>query len=459
MSEAKVGLVVAASPMESGGERVDEIINKATGKLENCGLNVVKGKKIIWNLADAIEVAEQLTKEGIDLLIIIHATWISDTIQYILVTTIKAPVVLWGLPFVETFSIPCMQHFGSVLWERQIFYKYVYGLPEDEEIISTINDFALTAKLVQDLKGAKIALIGPRQTWRAAGATDMTSEEWELTDLFGAKIIHIEMDELIEQAKGKSKEEAEQVLQNMKQHNRLGKVEIDEERLTYACKIYLGIRDLFKRYNLTGATAECYPKYSGITNLPAAWLADDNVTMETEGDIGHTILMLAMRRLGKGGAVALTEVGKIDFEDNCLWVAHEGSSAYSLAESSEVVHILEGGDEGTVVGFPFKPMEQVTVASLVGKKGTYRMFISKGKAEPIMEKEWVGAGRKLIAKLRFDCDVKVAFSRMLAQGVDHHLLLKEGNITSQLADLCNLLGIRKVYLEFATRNARKQVLY
>ncbi len=77
----------------------------------------------------------------------------------------------------------------------------------------------------------------------------------------------------------------------------------------------------------------------------------------------------------------------------------------------------------------------------------------------VTEKEWVDAGRKLIAKLRFDCDVKVAFSRMLAQGVDHHLLLKEGNITSQLADLCNLLGIRKVYLEFATRNARKQVLY
>jgi hypothetical protein len=116
MSEAKVGLVVAASPVESGGERAEGIINKAMGKLENCGLNVAKGKKIIWNLADAIEVAEQLAKEGIDLLVIIHATWISDTIQYILVTTIKAPVVLWGLPFVETFSIPCMQHFGSVLW-------------------------------------------------------------------------------------------------------------------------------------------------------------------------------------------------------------------------------------------------------------------------------------------------------------------------------------------------------
>lgn len=70
MSKAVVGLVVAASPMESGGERVEEIINKTTGKLENCGLNVAKGKKVIWNLADAIEVAEQLAKDEIDLLVL-----------------------------------------------------------------------------------------------------------------------------------------------------------------------------------------------------------------------------------------------------------------------------------------------------------------------------------------------------------------------------------------------------
>ncbi len=446
MLKAKVGLVAAASPFEIGGERAEEIISKAKEKLESLGLKVEKGKKVIWNSADAIEVTEQLAQEGIDLLVIIHATWISDAIQYFLVNTIRTPIVLWGLPFIETFSIACVQHFSSVLQGRQIYCKCITGLPQDKEVISTIYNFALTSKVIKDLKIVNIALIGPRQLWRVAGATDMTSEEWDLTDLFGAKIIHIEMDELIEQAKSIDIEQAEQVLQIKKQEHRLGKVEIDKERLIYACKIYLATKNLFQRYNLTAATAECYPNYSGLTNLPAAWLADEDITLETEGDLGHTILMFAMRWLGEGGAVALTEVGRLDLEDNRLWMAHEGSSAYSLAESPQVVHLLEGGKEGTVVSFPYKPIQQVTMASLCGQKGTYRMFISKGRTEPVDEKEWADAGKKFIAKVNLTCNVKEAFEKIIAAGVDHHLLLKEGDITSKLSDFCDFLKIKKVYL-------------
>lgn len=446
MLDAKAGLVVGASSLELGNERAEELINKAKEQLENCGIKIAKGRKVIWDSADAIEVAEQLAQEAIDLLIILHATWVPDTIQYILVNTLKAPAVLWAVPFPETFSIASVQHFGSILSERQTFYKYVYGLPEDEIVISKINDFALASKVAKDLNKAKIGLIGPRQTWRVAGAQDMTSEEWDLTDLSGTKIIHVEMDEIIEQAKGKSKKEAEEVLQNMKENNKVGKVEINEERLIYACKIYLGIKDIFKKYKLTGAAAECYPNYSGLTNLPASWLADEDITLDTEGDVGHVMLMDIVRWLGKGGAVALSEAAKLDLKDNCIWLAHEGSSAFSLAETPDSVHLLEGGNEGVVVAFPLKSFEQVTMASLVGKKDTYRMLIGKGKTKHITEKEWIDAGKRFVAKLRFDCDVDEAYGRMLSLGIDHHLLIKEGDITSRLCDICDLLRIKKVYL-------------
>ena len=145
------------------------------------------------------------------------------------------------------------------------------------------------------------------------------------------------MDELIKVAERKSKQEADKVLQDMKQNNRVGKIEVDEERITYACKIYLGLKDLFDRYN-------------------------------------------------------------------------------------------------------------ITVASLCGKSNAYRMLITKGKAEPIIEKEWLDAGKRLLVKLSFNCDIKEAFERMLSGGIDHHLLLKEGDLTSQLVDLCDLLGVSKAYL-------------
>jgi L-fucose isomerase-like protein len=446
VSKAKVGLVAVASHAESGGERAEEILEKARERLENSGLEVKTGKKTIWDSADAIQVAEQLAQEGIDLLVIIHVTWVLDAIQYLLIKILKIPVVLWGIPFPETFSIGCVQHFGSILWERKIPYKYVYGLPEDEEVISSINNFARVAKVSLDLRKAKIALIGPRQTWRVAGPQDMTSEEWDLTDCFGVKIVHVDMEELIKLAEAKSDKEANNVLQSMRQNNRIGKTEVGEERLIYASRIYLGMKELIDRYSLTAAAAECYPQYGGLVNLPSSWLADENIILDTEGDLGHTTTMLILQWLGKGGPVALAEAGELDFKENCLWLSHEGSSAHSLAETISKVCITPGGEKGTVVGVPLKPMPQVTIASLCGKKGTYRMLIAKGKTEPITEKEWIDAGKKLLIKLSLNCDVKEAFESMLCQGIDHHLLIKEGDLTPQLADLCDLLGVEKVYL-------------
>ncbi len=446
MLKAKVGLVGLASHAESGGERAEEILKEAKEQLENYGLEVEAGRKIIWDPADAIQVAEQLSQERLDLLVIIHVTWILDAIQYILINTVKAPIVLWAFPFTETFSIGCVQHFASILWERKIFYKYIYGLPDDKEVVSPIASFASTAKVAQNLRQAKIGLIGPRQTWRAAGPQDMTHEEWDLTDSFGTKIVHIEMEELIKRAEEKSEKEANEILQDMRQNNRLGKVEVDEERLVYAAKVYLAIKELFKNYNLTAAAAECYPEYGGLVNLPSSWLADEDIVLDTEGDLGHTTLMLILQWLGKGGPVALAEAGKLDFKENRLYLAHEGSSAHSLAESPSMVHITPGGERGTVVGLALKPMPEATIASLCGKKNTYRMLIAKGKTEPITEKEWLDAGKKLLVKLSLNCDVKEAFERMLSQGIDHHLLLKEGNLTCQLMDVCDLLGIKKVCL-------------
>lgn len=446
MSKAEVGLIAVGSHIESGGERADEILREAKDKLESHGLEVETGERIIWDSADAINVAEKLSLKKLDLLVIIHATWVQDAIQYILVNTVRAPVVLWAVPFTETFSMACVQHFGSILWERGIFYKYVYGLPDDKEVISAIGNFASTAKAVRDLKQAKIGLLGPRQTWRICGPQDMTHEEWDFSACFGARIVHIEMEELIKKAEEKDETEATKVLQSMKQNNKLGKIEVDEGRLIYACKLYLGVKDLFEKYNLSAATAECYPEYGGLSNLPSSWLADENVILDTEGDVGHTTLMLIMQRLGKGGAVALAETGRLDFKGNYLCLAHEGSSGHSLAEAASMVHVMPAGEKGTTVGFPLKAMPEITVASLCGKKNTYRMLIANGRTKPITEKEWLEIGKKLMVKLSFECDIKKALEVMRSQGIDHHLALKEGDLTAQLIDLCDLLGVRKICL-------------
>jgi L-arabinose isomerase len=377
-------------------------------------------------------------------LLLIHATWVCDTIQYLFVTKLTCPIVLWAVPYTETFSLGCVQHFGSILKQNGFRYWFAYGLPENPTVVKEIGLLARTAALAESIRRARIALIGPRQTWRVANSQDMVKEEWDFSKKFGSTIVHVEMDELIDAAGAHSEQQAERVLNEMKHRARMGTINTSRERLLHAAKVYLGLKDLFARYRLTAATAECYPKFGGLVNLPSSWLADEGLVLDTEGDIGHTLLMTALCNMGAPGAVALAEVGRIDEQRNWLDLAHEGSSAHSLAAHISQVSVQDGGD-GTIVGFPYRALPQVTVTQMVGTGDRYKVLIARASTEKISHDEWVEGGSKLMVRIRVDHAAN-AFQRMLDEGLDHHLLVKAGDVTKELHDLCTIFVLEDVVL-------------
>ncbi|MBA7518121.1 hypothetical protein ES705_10187 [subsurface metagenome] len=439
MVKPKVALVAMASQFESGGKRAEEILKGAIKQLEESGLEVNAFEKTVWDPADAFSAVDYLSKDQPDLLVMIHVTWVLDSLQYIFINNIKCPVVLWGLPYPETFSIGCVHHFGSILWEHGYRYKYVYGLSQDVTLIDKVSKYADTAKIFNNLNKTRIALIGPRQTWRVAGSQDMTSEEWEFSKKFGSTIIHVEMDEILERAKKQKNSVVEQTLSNLKKEQRIGRTIADKENLLYAAKIYLATKEIFKHYTLNAAAAECYPKFSGLMNLPSSWLADEGLVLDTEGDIGHTVLMTILNQL-KPGPTALAEIGSM--AGNTLCLAHEGSSAHSLAEDISQVQISASGELGCFVGTPLKAMPEVTMVNLCGRENTYRMLVAKVSTEPVTHQEWVDGGSKFFAKVNLGGNAINKFNKILTEGIDHHLLLKEGDLVEQLVDLCDLIKIK-----------------
>jgi L-fucose isomerase-like protein len=441
MNKPKVALVAMASRFESGGQRTEEILKGAIKYLEKSGLEVKAYQETVWDPADAFAAVDYFSTQQPDLLVLLHITWVLDSLPYIFINNLKCPVILWGIPYPETFSIGCVQHFGSILWEHGFNYKYVYGLPENADLIKEINRYATTAKLYKKLSSLRIALIGPRQTWRVAGSQDMTSEEWEFSKKFGVTIIHLEMDEVLERAKKQEKSVAEQTLLKFKKEQRMGKAIAGEENLLYAAKVYLAIKEIFQHYTLDAAAAECYPKFSGLINLPSSWLADEGIVLDTEGDIGHAVLMTILNQL-KPGPTALAEIGSI--KGNIIYLAHEGSSAHSITEDISKVQISPSGDLGTFVGTPLKAMPEVTMVDLCGRENTYRMLVAKVSTEEVTHQEWVDGGSKFFAKVNLGANALDKFNLMLAEGVDHHFLLKEGDLVGELTGLCHLLKIRRI---------------
>lgn len=415
MNKPKVAIVAMASQFESGGERAEEILKGVIQHLKESGLEVNAYKKTVWDPSDAFKAVDYFLKDQPDLLVMIHITWVLDSLQYIFINNIKCPIVLWGLPYPETFSIGCVQHFGSILWEHGYNYKYVYGLPENSDVIKEITRYTAIAMLYKKLSSLRIALIGPRQTWRAAGSQDMTSEEWEFSKKFGPTIIHIEMDEILERAKKQEKSFTEQTLSNLKKLQRIGRNIANKENLLYAAKIYLATKEIFKHYTLDAAAAECYPKFCGLMNLPSSWLADEGIVLDTEGDIGHTVLMTILNQL-KPGPTALAEIGSI--VGNTMYLAHEGSSAHSLTEDISRVQISASKESGCFVGTPLKAMPEVTMINLCGRENTYRMLVTKVATESVTHQEWLDGGSKFFAKVNLGGDAIEKFNKMLNQGID-----------------------------------------
>lgn len=441
--ETKTGIVTVASRYESGGQRAEELTASAVKALEAKDITAVAGSRTVWDAADAIDVCRELKAQEVDSLTVILSTWVTDSLLYVLVQKMQIPTVFWAVPYTETFSIGCVQHFGSALTTHGIPFDYVYGLADEDDVVDRVAKIAETGRIIKSVKNMKLALVGPRQTWRVTGPQDTTNEEWEFSAKFGVTLIHIEMEEITDLAEKISDEDAKSMFCCLKK--RTGKVLADEETMLHLTKVYLAVKETVKKYSLDALAAECYPFYSGLMNLPSSWLADEGIILDTEGDIGHTMVMYMLNLAAKGGATALGEVGSMDDENNILALAHEGSTAHSLAADLGKVQISPSGDKGSYVGLPLRPMDCVTVSSIQGNgHDGYRILVESGKVVEASEQEWIDGGEKLLVKLAIGQKASGAVESLIRSGMDHHLLVKEGDYTEVLSLLCKYLKVKAV---------------
>ena len=444
MRQPKVGIVGVTCRFESGGQRAEELVNGVKQALTAQGVETVCAGKTAWGTADAIDVCKQLKKEELDALVIVEVTWIMDSMQYVFINELNLPTVFWAVPYTETFSIGCVQHFGSILKGQGLEYDYVYGLPDDVNIAKKVKAAAQAGQMIKAVRGMRLALVGPRQTWRVAGPQDMSVEEWEFSRKFGVTLVHVEMSDITEAAEAISDEEAEKTLKCLSE--RTGKVKADHDTMLYMAKVYTAPKEIAERYSLDAMAAECYPMFSGLMNLTSSWLADEGMIVDTEGDIGHTMVMYMLNMAAQGGACALGEVGSMDDVNNILALAHEGSTAHSLAESLDKVQISQSGERGTFVGVPLKPMESVTISSIAGSGGQYKLLVDTADVVQTSHEEWVEGGEKLLVKLHVGTKASAVVDQLMEKGMDHHLLVKEGDYTEVMTAVCKFMGIEKVTL-------------
>ncbi len=438
----RVGFAALAFAAESGGERGEDLTKLAVKNLQKQGLDVITPGYTVWNSEDAQKAVKFLKQNDIDLLVLLHCTWVEDSLQFQMVKGLEnTPVFLWGVPYPETFSFATVQHISSILYRTGIFSQWGYGLPDEQDLLDKVAEFAKIAMIATRLRTVNIGLVGPRPTWRLAGPQDMVYDEWDLSEHLGINVIHLEIDDFLAKLNEISDQKAKEIVEVMKSSNRYGSIQVEEKRILHSAKVYYLTKEILSDYQLAGLAVECYPYYGGLVNLASAWLADEGIVLDPEGDVGHTKLSVVLNALQEGPTV-LSELMHVELEKNLVYFRHEGSSAFSVSRDISLAEVVPADEDvGTVVQFPMRPMPVCTFSNLAGRNGTYTLYGGNLSIEELTQKQWRDWGGNFQAAAKFNGSVAGLLERAFSKGMDHHWLLKEGDLTGHLEILASIWEI------------------
>jgi L-fucose isomerase-like protein len=142
-----------------------------------------------------------------------------------------------------------------------------------------------------------------------------------------------------------------------------------------------------------------------------------------------------------GEAVFLGDIGRMNRTDGTISLCHCGVASTQLAENVESVRIKRyvlDPDGGLCIEFPLKK-GPVTLAKLMRPQdGRFSMFLARGESVKGPEQ------RGSVVYVKPEGCVDLFLSKMLEEGVEHHITLGYGDMVGPLVRWCSLMDIRVI---------------
>ena len=430
-----IGLIALAGQYEVGFDDTPALLKSAGEQLEKSGYNLIKSEDVMYDEASVSKVVDALKNEDLDLLCVCVGTWSEDHHLLDLLDYINIPVILWAFPGMETGSLCGVQQICCVLKELGKQYFYVYGQPEDKEVLREISEISRALALSNRLKHVKIGTIGGR----IKGMTEIAFDELELKDKTGVRIVNLDEDELIAAFNNTDEGYAAEFWNHLK--SKAEKVTASDEHGMEAARYYFAMRSLIKDYGLEGLCIKCYPRFMGKICLGYSVLSEEGIVCGCEGDVNNTVSMKILYEL-TGQPIHNTDLLYPDPEFNTILFSHCGSGGFSIAGKKEDIHLspVRLANSGVCALFPAKP-GKVTLMNLVGRKDTLRMSVIVGDA---IECGMEFPGNPL--KVRFKRDINEINRHIAADGIGHHWMGGYGDVSLELEHFCRLNKIKLIRL-------------
>lgn len=430
-------------------------IGVPTFHLESAQIEFEKSIKLLKSIDESVIVPDEMLL-GIDklnafisgkkpnLVIVQNITFANGAYIAEVLRKFDCPVLLWTLrePIIDGGRLRLNSLTGAfsaanVLKSFDRSFEYIFGSPEEENVINKVKSTVNAAKLKLALQELNILQVGHTpQGFGFGRALDM-----EMMTTFGANLLSIEARELIDIAKSYSIEDIKSYLDDAK-----GKINnldtIAENNVIDFARLYKAYDNYVKDNNIGALASRCWPDFFTAFGTPVcsvlAMLNDLGVASACEADTYGALSMYACQFL-TNKAVFFGDPVSMDEKENTITFWHCGTAACSLAreDTGACAGLHCNRKIGPTLEFGCKAEPDVTIFR-IGKKadGTFRFFISNGEA---LDKPQQFLGTSLVVKT--DNNASDIINGAVKSGWEPHFVVAMGNVSSELEALANMLGI------------------
>ena len=416
----------------------------------------------------AYETAKKIAGANLDLLMCNMITYATSSVFAPILRDTNIPMILIalqplsGLDYskANTFmqlendnicSVPEFMGVANRLGKK--IYDVIIGtLYDDTEAQQEIAKWCDIAKVLHDLKGARMGLMG--HTMEAM--YDMHADPTAISSTFGLHVPLLEIDDAVAVYNTITEEEIQTKIKLIDEEFDMPEPKSDPitTKLTDAdkrqsAKTAVALDKLVEKYNLTGL-AYYYEGLDGTVQREIAStfivgnsiLNAQGIPMCGEFDIKTCIAMLIMDRLNIGGSFA--EFHPFDFKEDFILVGHDGPHHLAIANGKPILRSLKKyhGKPGSGAGVEFKIKEgPITMLGITQTyDGKFKFVIGEGisKAGPIPP-----TGNTNTRGF-FEPTTKEFIKKWVMEGPTHHYALGIGHHAETIAKIADVLGIESV---------------
>lgn len=419
----------------------------------------------VYNTAQAQQAARELQDWGADFVLLQTSSFASGNFLYPL-ADLDARLGLWAVPEgppseeggLPLNSFTAANMYNSILKQYLTGYqkpvKWFFGNPGQRYFDERLKLTVQALRVLINLPGTRIALIGGV----APSFDNVRVDERILLEKLGIKILHLELDEVLQKAQSFSLQDIKEEMEAI-QTTAASLDDRFQPMLEKTARVSWALQEMASEFEFDATALSCWPKFQSDYQLAVCSvmgrLNSQGLIAACEGDIPSAVSMLTLHLLTGGDIVTLMDLVTIDPNDDSVLLWHCGPTPPALADEKGVTMEplwLFDGEDGSQIGLHNDLVLKPGPATILGFTPNFdHMLILEGQIDN--QKPSYKGSRGWFRELHMHGNGITApelVQTLMRSGYQHHYPLSYGSLGRAAQEVCGWLGIAPIEIQAYT---------